>query len=300
MPDGSLLVVEIERSCLSRIAADGGVTPIAFTGGGPNGAAIGPDGKCYVCNNGGLEWREGPRGGLRPIGQAKDYEQGWIDCIDLATGAVKRLFNESDRGRLRGPNDIVFDRHGGFWFTDLGKGRERDLDRGSVCYVDAGLTGVREVIFPMLTPNGIGLSPNEDRLYVAETQTARVWCFEIEAPGQIRRQPWPPSPNGGRLLTGSANYQMFDSLAVDGAGHVCVATIANGGITVVPPDGGATRHVALPDHMTTNICFGGPDLRTAYATLSSTGRIVAFPWDVPGLALNFINRAASGQEKHPC
>jgi gluconolactonase len=46
----------------------------------------------------------------------------------------------------------------------------------------------------------------------------------------------------------------------------------------------------MPDPLTTNICFGGPDLRTAYITLSSTGKLVALPWARPGLPLNFLNR----------
>jgi gluconolactonase len=86
---------------------------------------------------------------------------------------------------------------------------------------------------------------------------------------------------------GSAGYQRFDSLAVDAAGNICVATLINGGITVVSPDGGAVRHVPMPDRWTTNICFGGPDLRTAFLTLSSTGRLVACDWEEPGLALAY-------------
>ena len=58
MPDGSVLVVEIRRGTLSRCTADGKVEVVADLGGGPNGAAIGPDGACYVVNNGGFLWSE--------------------------------------------------------------------------------------------------------------------------------------------------------------------------------------------------------------------------------------------------
>ena len=89
------------------------------------------------------------------------------------------------------------------------------------------------------------------------------------------------------MLGCAGGYQRFDSLAVDSAGNVCVATLINGGITVFSPDGRGVR--AHPDAgpMTTNICFGGPDLRTAYVTLSGTGKLVAFEWDRPGLRLNY-------------
>jgi Transposase DDE domain len=94
MPDGSIVLVEIERRCVSRVTPDGAVTSIARTGGGPNGAAIGPDGKCYVCNNGGLAWLESPRHGLRPGGPSNDYSGGRIERVDLATGTVERAVYE--------------------------------------------------------------------------------------------------------------------------------------------------------------------------------------------------------------
>lgn len=291
LPDGSVLLVEIERGTLVRVSSKGEVTVVARLGGGPNGAAIGPDGRCYVCNNGGFKFTDDETG-LRPILQAEDYSGGRIEAVDLATGAVETLYRESDRAPLRGPNDLVFDAHGGFYFTDLGKVRHREQDRGAVCYARADGSLIREIVFPIFTPNGIGLSPDGGTLYVAETETARLWAFELAGPGEIRREPW-PSPHGGRLVTGSANYQRFDSLAVDAAGNICVATLVNGGISIISPDGGSVRHVPMPERWVTNICFGGPDLRTAYVTLSSTGRLVACEWERPGLALNHLNDGVS-------
>ena len=77
MPDGSVILVEIERRTLSRVTPDGRVEVIAELGGGPNGAAMGPGGKIYVTNNGGLRFIERP-GKLFPIGQADDYVRGSI------------------------------------------------------------------------------------------------------------------------------------------------------------------------------------------------------------------------------
>jgi gluconolactonase len=287
MPDGSVILVEIERQCLSRVDTDGTVTVIAQLGGGPNGAAIGPDGCCYVCNNGGFLWRESREAGLRPHGVPDDYSGGRIERVDLGTGEVTTLYDRCGDRPLRGPNDIVFDKQGGFWFTDLGKGREREMERGGVYYAKADGSSIREVIYPLITPNGIGLSADETRLYVAETYTGRLWGFDVAAPGEVALKPWPASPNGGDLLYGAPGYQLFDSLAVDGEGNVCVATVSNGGITVVSPDGQNVEHVPMPDPVTTNICFGGSDLRTAYITLSSTGRLVTVDWPRPGLPLNF-------------
>lgn len=287
MPDGSVLLVEIERGCLTRVQPDGTAELVAQLGGGPNGAAIGPDGHCYVCNNGGFRWVDDETG-LRPVLQADDYSGGRIERVNLRTGAFETLYAASDPAPLRGPNDLVFDRQGGFYFTDLGKGRLRELDRGAVYYARADGSLIREVAFPMLTPNGVGLSPDGGTLYVAETEPARLWAFELTGPGEIRRQPW-PSPHGGRLVTGSANYQRFDSLAVDRAGNICVATLVHGGISIISPDGASVRHVPMPERWVTNICFGGADLRTAYITLSSTGRLVACQWEEAGAPLAYLN-----------
>jgi len=288
LPGGDVLLVEIARGTLSRVTPDGRVEVVAHTGGGPNGAAIGPDGKVYLCNNGGFDWIEMSGGRVRPSHQPSDWSGGRIERVDLATGAVEVLYTHGPNGPLRGPNDLVFDADGGFWFTDLGKTRPRDLDYGAVYYARADGSSIVEVVQPMLTPNGIGLSPDGRRLYVAETRAGRVWCWDVEGPGVLRREPF-PSPWGGTLLHAMSSYRLFDSLAVDSAGNVCVASLMEGGITVIPPDGGLADFLPMPDAYTTNLCFGGPDLKTAYVTLSTTGRLVAIDWPRPGAPLHFLN-----------
>lgn len=281
MPDGSIIVVEIQRGTVSRVSPEGSIEVIATPGGGPNGAAIGPDGACYICNNGGFEWHE--RNSLVfPGDQPNDYSGGRIERVDLSSGEVSVLYTEFNGNPLRGPNDIVFDRQGGFWFTDHGKNRPRDKDRTGVYYATIDGQHIREVIFPMEAPNGIGLSPAEDQLYVAETPTGRLWSFDISEPGVI--------DGARRMLAQIPDYHMFDSLAVDAEGNICVATLITGGITVHSPDGERAQLIEMPDILTTNICFGGEDLKTAYITLSSTGSLVSIPWHCAGLPLNFLNK----------
>lgn len=285
MPDGSVILVEIERGTLSRVDAAGQVSVVATPGAGPNGAAMGPGGFCYVCNNGGFRWHENDEG-LRPGGQAEDYSGGRIEKIDVATGEVVRLYDKGENGLLSAPNDIVFDRTGGFWFTDTGAGRHRNMDRGGIFYAQPDGSSIREVVFPMLQPNGIGLSPNEDVLYVAETVSGRLWAFDIDSPGTIRRRDW-PSPNGGRLLTSLPEYRLFDSLAVDADGNIAVATLYDGGVVVISPTGEIIEDVRLPDRFVTNICFGGDDRRTAFVTMAYTGKLAELRWSRAGLKLNF-------------
>ncbi len=284
--DGSLLCVEIKRRTVDRVHADGTVEVVAEPGGGPNGLAIGPDGAVYVCNSGGWDFHE--IGGLTITAQLQpaDYSGGRIERVDLATGEVTVLYGECDGHPLVGPNDIVFDASGGFWFTDHGKFRERERTHGGVYYARPDGSSIREVIYPLDSPNGIGLSPDGARLYAAETYTGRVYQWELTGPGEIAGGV-SIAAGGGSLLHGAPGLQLFDSLGVDGAGNVVVGTLVNGGLTVISPDGASVEHVALPDPMVTNVCFGGDGLRTAFVTLSATGKLVSLPWPRPGLALAF-------------
>ena len=289
LPDGRVLLVEIARGTITEVAPDGTQRIVATPGGGPNGAALGPDGALYICNNGGFEWHERD-GRLYPGDQPADYSGGRIERLDLTTGALTVLYDACEGRPLCGPNDLVFDRTGGFWFTDHGKNRPQDRDRTGVFYARADGSEIKQVIFPLEGPNGIGLSPAEDALYVAETLTGRVWEWRLAGPGALaaeRRD----RPDGGRLLPAPPGYLLYDSLAVDSQGRVCVATLIQGGITVIDPVANTAELRRFDDILTTNICFGGPDLRTAFLTLSSTGRLVSVPWDAPGLALNFGGEA---------
>jgi gluconolactonase len=282
LPDGSVLVVEIASGRLVRVTPGGAVETVAELGGGPNGAALGPDGHCYVCNNGGFSWRT-DAGFTRPTGPAADYRGGAIQRVDLATGQVKTLYTHCDGTPLHGPNDLVFDDHGGFWFTDFGKTFEDRILRGAVYYAKADGSFIRRAAHPFLTPNGIGLSPDRRTLYVTETETSRLWSYPIVGPGELELAPW-PSPNGGRLVHGLPGFQRFDSLAVEACGNICVATLVRGGISVFAPDGEWLEFHAAPESYCTNICLGGPDRRTAYITLSGYGQLMEVAWPRAGVA----------------
>jgi gluconolactonase len=288
MPDGSVVLVEIAANRVTRVAPDGQKATVAEIDAGPNGAAIGPDGKLYLTCNGGFDWFDDPVHGLRPHGQAKSYTTGSIQRVDLATGAVERLYTACEGRPLKGPNDLVFDAHGGFYFTDLGKTRARDLDRGGVYYARADGSLIREVAFPTITANGCGLSPDGRTLYFVESDSARLWALDVTGPGEVDRLPW-PSPAGARQLAQGGNpYRRYDSLAVDGSGNICVATLMYPGISVFNPAGELIEFVELPgDVYLTNICFGGRELQTAYVTLSGHGTLVSFRWPRPGLKLNY-------------
>ena len=284
MADGSVLLVEIRRGTLTRVRPNGAQEIVAALGGGPNGAAVGPDGAVYVCNNGGFAWLVQPDGSAVPHGIAPDYKTGSIQRVDLKTGTVRVLYDTCDGRKLRGPNDIVFDRTGGFWFSDLGKSDGDTMHMGHVLYARADGSKITRAREGMITPNGVGLSPDEKTLYVAETHTSRVWALPIASPGVMGSTGnlWNP----GKVLGPLPGYQLLDSLAVEAGGKVCVATLVSGGITAFDPNGG-TEHFAVPDPVTTNICFGGPDMRDAWITASGTGKLYKCRWPRPGLKLAF-------------
>ena len=175
----------------------------------------------------------------------------------------------------------MFDRSGGFWFTDHGKTRARSRDRGGLYYAKADGSEIKEMAFPLDGPNGVGLSPDEDRVYVAETHQGTILYWELSGEGELASSPH------GRFLARPAGRKLFDSLAMDAEGNVSVATIQTGGISTFTPTGDELEFFEVDDPICTNICFGGPKMRTAYITLSGTGQLIRTEWPRPGLPLPF-------------
>lgn len=282
LSDGSILVTEIRYGVLARITLDGQRRVVAETGGGPNGAAIGPDGAVYITNNGGLTWRD--RGGCHIPGPLPpNHKGGSIQRVDLHTGRVTTLYEDCEDERLIAPNDLVFDRSGGFWFTDHGCSTRGGRRFGALYYAQPDGSEIVRARSNLLSPNGVGLSPDETKLYVADTMLARLWAFDIEGPGRLK----PPEGFApGRVICNLQGYQQLDSLAVEAGGVICVGTLVKGGVTAINPTG-ENEHFAFPDFATTNLCFGGADMRDVWVTCSSTGKLYKCRWPRSGLKLNF-------------
>ena len=260
MPDGSVVLTEMFGGRLTRVAPDGSKTTVAEMAGLPNGLAIGPDGAWYLCNNGGA-FTPLEIGGLLYPGEFDParYIGGRIQRFDPVSGEVTDLYTHCGDVALRAPNDLVFDAHGGFWFTDHGIRHGRNADRTGIYYARADGSHIVEVVFPVDSPNGIGLSPAGDVLYWAETHSGRVFQRRVASPGVLAASGDGVPP----LLCGLPGMQLLDSLAVDGAGNVCVATLVNGGVTVIAPNGEVVDFIETDDRITTNICFGGEGCGTA-------------------------------------
>src|ERR1700729_4649425 len=89
MPDGSVVLVEIRGKRLTRVWPDGRKEVVAEIPGGPNGAALGPDGKIYICNNGGFSWIPARNMLMPGPPLASEYIGGSIHRVDLARGQLE-------------------------------------------------------------------------------------------------------------------------------------------------------------------------------------------------------------------
>lgn len=270
LDDGSLVVVEIEGGSVAKIAPDGTIRRY-HCGGGPNGAALGPDGAVYVGNDGGLAFKT--EDGIRfPFNIAEDYQGGSIQRVDLDSGAVSTVLTESGGGRIGGLNDMVFDAAGGLYAVDT--------MRGVIHYADVAAGTIAVVVEGLMAPNGGGLSPDGRTFYVSGTYTGQIMALDVTGPGQIGDR---------RELYNSGGAHGFDGLAVDGAGNVCAANLIGSGISVISPSGELLGAFKTPEHdpYVTNICFGGPNGDTAFICSAGRGLLYSIQWPWPGLRLNF-------------
>ena len=288
LPDGSVVVVEIEAGDLTRVHPDGSKTVIAHCGGGPNGAAPGPDGCYYVANDGGFGWAEHD-GYLVPTGRAEDYIGGRIQRVDPRTNTAETIYDSCDGSPLNAPNDLVFDADGGFYFTDTGTSWQGKVDVGAVYYAKADGSSITKVLPGLDRPNGIAMSPDLDRLYVVESLTSRIWWWQVDAPGVLRPGSTPFAPAGGTLLYVFDQFCYLDSFAVDAEGSVCVGTLVTGGVSRISADGKLLDFFPVPDHdpLVTNVCFDISDRSKAYVTSSGLGRLYSFEWPCAGARLAY-------------
>jgi sugar lactone lactonase YvrE len=232
----------------------------------PTVGRVTPDGKAEVF----LEMPEGSlANGIRFNRQGvmflADYTGHNILRCDMKT---KKLEVFAHEGGMSQPNDLAISEDGTLWASDP----NWQASTGQLWRIDTN-GKVRRVAENMGTTNGIEVSPDGKTLYVNETVQRNVWAFPIRKDKSLGEK---------RLLISFPDFG-FDGMRVDVDGNLYITRHGKGTVVVVSPAGKVVREIDVLGKLPTNICFGGPDGRTAYVTEVEQGRLVQFRVDKPGL-----------------
>ena len=215
---------------------DGATDLVAETGGGPNGAAVGPDGKLYVCNNGKAFDYVDMGGMMLPVQPPSNFEGGRIERVDIDSGEVDVLYTECEGSRRCAPpmtSSSMRTADSGSPTTACARSARTTAPAWFYAKPDGSEIG-RSCIRSI--PNGLGLSPDARASTSPETYTACAGGGRSPHPAWWSLHPACCSTQAVVALLG---FQFLDSLGVDGDGNVCLATLGSGGITSVSPDDGS-------------------------------------------------------------
>lgn len=253
---------EIEGPAVDRA---GNIYAVSFAR-KPTVGRVTPDGKAEVF----LEMPDGSlANGIRFNRQGvmflADYTGHNILRCDMKT---KKLEVFAHEGTMNQPNDLAISEDGTLWASDP----NWQASTGQLWRIDTN-GKVTRVAENMGTTNGIEVSPDGKTLYVNETVQRNVWAFPIQQDKSLGPK---------RLLIQFPDFG-FDGMRVDVEGNLYITRHGKGTVVVVSPAGKVVREIDVLGKFPTNICFGGPDGRTAYVTEVEQGRLVQFRVDKPGL-----------------
>ncbi len=252
---------QIRGQCVS-VWNDGRVTTVASTGGGANGATLGPDGALYVANNGGISF------GHEGLWSAPDPITGRIQHVTLA-GEVRDVAVELPGPPPHRPNDLCFGPDGLLYYSDP-RDWEHLPEVGTGLVARTTLDGRVELITEVPRfPNGIAFGP-DDRLYVAQSMTQQILVMD-------------PAPGASFTTHCTLPNGYPDGFCFDAEGRLYVAGSLGDVLAVFEPDGRLQQEIAMgAGSEPTNCCLGDGRL---YVTLSGSGRLEALDMDVTPLAL---------------
>jgi gluconolactonase len=169
---------------------------------------------------------------------------------------------ECDGKPLRGPNDLTLDtRNNGFYFSDPGESSDVN-PIGTIHYVDKdGKT--TKLDGGLAFPNGIVLTPDGKKLYLAESKKNRVLVYEVTSPGKVgERKVFTELPT----KQGEQIDNQPDGMCLDAAGNLYVAHYGMRQVQVVSPAGKVIARYPGGNMTTSNVAFGGPDRNQLFVT----------------------------------
>jgi gluconolactonase len=251
MPAGFLVFSDIPANRIYRLEVDGKAAVWRADSGSANGLTLDANGCLLACEH-----------GNRRV------------SVTRADGTVEALAERWEGRRFNSPNDAALRlADGSLYFTDPPYGlanRPREIDFQGVFRAYAG-GRVECLLRDFRKPNGIAFSPDQDWLYVADTEAGHVRIFSVGPDGVLA---------GGHVL---AEVKTPDGLKVDTAGRLFVTSAD--GVVVLAPDGSRLTTLVLPE-VPANCAFGDADGKTLYVTArKSVYRVrVVTPGIVPGRA----------------
>ena len=253
LPDGSLLVQQPRDQRIVVVSPGGEVqtwveTPNAGTG----GIVFNRAGYAFVTGGNGTNQilKITPERTVEPL--VTDYEgQPFLGTNDLAIHSSGHIFF-SDPGKF-----VTAKQNGGFYRTDF---------EGRTVRVAENLG----------FPNGVAVSEDGRRVYLAETLTGLVKAFDVTESGDVTGSSVFAEVGRG---TGEGGP---DGMCVDSQGNLYAAIYSGGIVRVVSPDGRHLRDIPAGGAGPTNCCFGGHDLKRLYITESETGTLRSVRNDIAG------------------
>jgi gluconolactonase len=241
---------------ITRIAPDGTATDWTQTH-APNGHKILPNGEHLVC--------DGRRHAVLRLG-AEGQELGVA-----ASGHVGEL-------TILTPNDLTLDPEGGFYFSDSVP------ETGAVFFVSE--EGAKRLVAGNIDfANGVTLSADRRRLYVAESLRNRILVIDLEAPGSAAGPPRLLADLPGNQERPGPEWNQPDGMALDLEGRLWVAHYGMKSVHVLSPEGKLLRTYDGGNITTSNVCFGGPGFDQLYVTGGEPGALFRLDVGVPGLPL---------------
>jgi gluconolactonase len=276
---GNLFFSDIINNRILKMTPSGVVTVFREESGRTNGNTFDALGRLISCE--GAE--QGPGGRRRVV------------RTDLTTGDITVLTDRYQGKRYNSPNDVCVDPTGRIWFTDPYYGEDLgSLEMGveGVYRIELDGTVNRVLAAPEIErPNGLAITPDSKTLYLVDSNAKpggarKIWAFAIGSDGKLGDR---------RLVFDFGKGRGGDGMRLDRRGNLWIAagiqiprhsgenTDVPPGVYVVTPGGKLLGRIPIPEDVTTNLAFGGPDRKTLFVTSGKS--LYKIPVQVEGYGL---------------
>lgn len=241
--EGNLYFSDIANNRIHKLDTQGNLSVVRENSNAANGLAFDEDGRLLACE-----------GGANRITAMEE------------DGSITVLVDSYDGKPLNSPNDLWIDNKGGIYFTDPNYGDESNLtqDGEHVYYLPPDGDRARRVLNDLVKPNGIIGTPDNERLFIADTALGKVFVFQIQ-------------PNG--TLMGRQDFvdSGSDGMTLDENGNLYITW--RGGVGIYNPEGDRIGFIET-EPMPTNVGFAGEDHKTLYITART--HVFSHEMDVKG------------------